>query len=303
MADDFPMPEDSGELHSKVSKQVRHTRKRARKAKIATRLRKLMPPLPPLPLPPPSIQSTHDLAGDALRQAEIEGLTLQRSDRGTGFQNVQRKTYNSRLWSISNRLPYQAMMMGEDKVVKCLGHFATAEEAALCFARHQREPMTEAKINAHIESRKQEALRQAEAEGLTLPRSDITESGYKNVMTDGTRLTSRAHMWQGAMGVFLGPTHVSYSANFFHCRKHVILGRFVTAEEAALSVARAKAAMTSAPAQAAVASTPRAQGSRKRRAKSEGQEPPDMPAGARVKLEEQPPPMPPDACVKLELDV
>ena len=70
------------------------------------------------------------------------------------------------------------------------------------------------------------------------------------------------------------------------------LGYFATPEEAALCVAHTPEA------QAAV-EQPTATSSKKRKVKSEEQ-PPDMPAGARVKLEELPP-MPPDARVKREI--
>ena len=74
--------------------------------------------------------------------------------------------------------------------------------------------------------------------------------------------------------------------------KMVALGYFATAEEAALSYARASAAPAAAP-HSSCSSL------RKREVKSE-ERPPDMPANACVKLEEQPPPMPSNVFVKLE---
>jgi len=126
----------------------------------------------------------------------------------------------------------------------------------------------------------EEALRQAEAEGLTLLRSESSNSGYKSVTFDRNMKTKPCH------------------AKVKRGGKSVTLGNFATAEEAALVVARDAAAQL--PAQA-TAPQPPSTSSRKRKVKSEEQ-PPDMPAGARVKLEEQPPPMPSDAHVKLEFE-
>ena len=120
----------------------------------------------------------------------------------------------------------------------------------------------------------EEAVRQAEAEGLTLLEADNT-AGYKGVgfNSSGTAKPYQAQVQRGG--------------------KQVSLGYFVTAEEAALIIARDSAAQAAAP-------PPPAVSSRKRNVKSEDEEqPPDMPAGARVKREEQPPPMPSDAVVKL----
>ena len=61
----------------------------------------------------------------------------------------------------------------------------------------------------------EEALRQAEAEGLTLLKAD-TVTGYKSVVFDRRTLTK------------------PYRANVRRGGKIVFLGQFVTAEEAAL---------------------------------------------------------------------
>ena len=120
----------------------------------------------------------------------------------------------------------------------------------------------------------EEALRLAEAEGLTLRRSESSATGYKGVCFKGR------------------PKATPYQAQVRRGGKKMNLGSFATAEEAALVVTRDAAAQAAAP-------QPPATSSRKRKVKSEEQ-PPDMPAGARVKLEEEPPPMPNDAVVKLE---
>ena len=59
-------------------------------------------------------------------QAEAEGLTLIKADTKTGYCNVSHKPGQPN--------PYQAQVTRGGKVVT-LGCFATAEEAALCFAR------------------------------------------------------------------------------------------------------------------------------------------------------------------------
>ena len=280
----------------------------------------------------------------ALLRAEAEGLTLHRSERSnTGYKNV---AYNGN----NNKKPYQAQVRRGGKLA-FLGSFATAEEAALCYAR----TYTEAELRARAKRRRrryeakwladvrqsikvwdnhlrqglphaprlpprysqqysqtrvprlgelvceqvgwalsgqppplqqqaatdgEEALRQAEAEGLTLLKSEASSTGYKGVSFFSAN--SKLYM----------PSCKPYYAHVKRGRKQMHLGVFATAEEAALHVARDSVAQ-------AVAPQPTATSSRKRKVKSEEQ-PPDMPAGARVKLEEQPPPMPNDAVVKLE---
>ena len=101
---------------------------------------------------------------------------------------------------------------------------------------------------------------------------------------------------EGSSTGYKGVTFISGRSKPYYARakrggKKVTLGNFATAEEASLHIARASAAQATAP-------QPPAASSRKRKVKSEEQ-PPDMPVGARVKLEELPP-MPPDARVKRE---
>jgi len=160
-----------------------------------------------------------------------------------------------------------------------LGFFATAEEAALAYARTpeaQAAVAAAAAPPAPAPMTAEEALRLAEAEGLTLLKSEGSNTGYKGVVFNNNTKTKpyQAYMNRGG--------------------KTICLGFFATSEEAALAVAR------SPEAQAAPPQLP-SSSSRKRKVKSEEQ-PPDMPAGARVKLEEQPPPMPNDARVKLEFE-
>ena len=221
-------------------------------------------------------------AEEALRQAAAEGLTLLRSEgSSTGYKGVSNSSSSTGFKGVSfksgkaNRLkPYKAQVKRGGKTVS-LGDFMTAEEAALAYART---PEAQAAVAAAAAPpapppmTAEEALRQAEAEGLTLLKSDGS-TGYKGVSFKSGRAKGyKAKLWRGG--------------------KDVTLGSFATAEEAALVFARDAAA---------AAPQPPAASSRKRKVKSEEQ-PPDMPAGARVKLEEQPPPMPNDAVVKLEYE-
>jgi len=208
-------------------------------------------------------------AEEALRQAEAEGVTLLKSESSnTGYKNVGFRSDRPK--------PYKAQVRRGGKPV-ILGYFATAEEAALCYART---PEAQAAVAAAAEPppppplTTEEALRQAEAKGLTLLRVEDSITGFKGVTFNSGRPKP-------------------YKAQATRGGKQVTLGYFATAEEAALCYARDAAAHAAAP-------KPPASSSRKRKVKSEEQ-PPDMPVGARVKLEEQPPPMPNDAVVKLEL--
>ena len=213
------------------------------------------------PAPPPLTVE------EALRQAEAEGLTLLRSNSSsTGFKGV-------RFDSNCKSKPYRALVQRGGKLVS-LGSFATPEHAALSYARTPEAQAASPASPAPPLLTTEEALRQAEAEGLTLLRSGKSSTGFKGVSFDSTSNKSKPYY-----------THVKRGG------KQVYLGCFTTAEEAAMCVARASAAQAAAP-------QPTATSSRKRKVKSEEQ-PPDMPAGARVKLEELPP-MPPDARIKRE---
>ena len=99
----------------------------------------------------------------------------------------------------------------------CLGNFATAAEAALAYTRTP-EAQAEVANPKPAPLTAEEAVAQAAAEGLTLERSNRA-AGYK--------------------GVNVHQSH--YQARVTRAGKHVYLGTFVTAEEAALAVARADA--------------------------------------------------------------
>tara|TARA_B110001452_G_scaffold30500_1_gene23916 strand:+ start:256 stop:1530 length:1275 start_codon:yes stop_codon:yes gene_type:complete len=194
-------------------------------------------------------------AEEALRQAEAEGLTLLRSESSkTGYKGVR--------FTGGMTKPYQAQVKSSGKSV-ALGTFATAAEAALAYARS---PEAQAAVAAAAAPpapppmTAEEAMRQAEAEGLTLLRSENSNSGYKCVtFNSNKKLTSpyQAKVWRGG--------------------KEVHLGMYATPEEAALSYARTSEAQAAAP-------QPPATSSRKRKVRSEEQ-PPDMPAGVVVILE------------------
>lgn len=150
----------------------------------------------------------------ALQQAEAEGLTLVRSYGSTGFKGV---TYSDKHGKLK---PYTAQTFRLGQTVR-LGAFATAEEAALCYARtpEGRAAAAKAPPPPSPPLTAEEALRQAEAEGLTLWQSENSVTGYWCVTPSGTIKTP-------------------YEAQLYICGKKVRLGCFVTAEEAALAVAR-----------------------------------------------------------------
>ena len=140
----------------------------------------------------------------AVRQAEAEGLTLQPSDNATGYRCVRNNCH-------SLARPFYARVWRAGKHV-CLGRFATAEEAALAYART---PEAQAQVAKPTPLTAEEAVAQAGAEGLTLERSS-NAAGYTGVSVYGSR----------------------YQAYVMRAGKKVHLGTFDTAEEAALAVAR-----------------------------------------------------------------
>jgi len=192
--------------------------------------------------PPAAPSMTAEIA---LRQAEAEGLTLERSERSnTGYKGV---TFDH----LMKTKPYNAQVRRGGRSVS-LGYYATAEEAALAYARS---PEAQAAVAAAAAPpapppmTAEEALRQAEAEGLTMVRSESSATGYKGV-------------------TFNSGKPKPYQAKLSRGGKQVALGCFATADEAALVFARDAAAHAAPP-------RPSATSSRKRKAKSEA-EPPDM---------------------------
>ena len=177
----------------------------------------------------------------ALQQAQAEGLTLLRSESSnTGYKGV---TFNGT--SKSKHHPYQAHVWRGGLQVY-LGRYATPEEAALCYARSPEGRAAAAAPPPPPPMTAEGALWQAEAEGLTLLRSESSSTGYKGVSFDGS-CKSKPYMVYVRRGGL-----------------QVTLGRFATAEEAALCYARHSAAHAAAP-------QPPAATSRKRKVESEVQ--------------------------------
>ena len=148
---------------------------------------------------------------EARQQAWAEGLTLRAAGSTTGYFGVY-------LINPGRPKPYKAEVRRGGKLVY-LGYFATAEEAALCVARSPEGQYAAERAAAAPPLTSEEALQQAQAEGLTLRKA-----------TNGT----------GFLGVRLdkpGKTK-PFQARVTRDGKVVSLGHFVTAEEAALCVAR-----------------------------------------------------------------
>ena len=182
---------------------------RSPEAQAAVMAAAAAPPAPP-PMP----------AEEAVRQAAEEGLTLLKTDNAAGYKGVSFASQPNLA------KPYRATVWRGGKTVS-LGCFATAEEAALSFARS---PDAQAAVVAAAAAppapplpTAEEALRQAEVEGVTLLRSDISSSGYQGVScrSGGSK---------------------PYQAIVRRGGKKVHLGYFVTAEAAALTFARSSAA-------------------------------------------------------------
>ena len=186
-------------------------------------------------------------AQEALRLAEAEGLTLLRSESSsTGYKGVGFIDGRSK--------PYQVQVRRRSKKV-VLGYFATAEEAALAYARS---PEVQAAVAAAAAPpappplTAEEALRQAEAEGLTLVRSESSSTGYKGVSFNNSMKIKPYHA-----KVQRGGTQVT-------------LGFFATAEEAALCYARTEGRAALAAAAAPPAPPPMTAEEALRQAEAEG---------------------------------
>ena len=143
-------------------------------------------------------------------QAEAQGLTLLEADNKTGYFGVT-------LAHPGRPNPYLARVSRGGKKV-LLGSFATAEEAALRIARSPEGQAAAKRPAAPSPLTSEESRQQAEAEGLTLLKAD-NKTGY--------------------FGVYHQPGKTKpYNAQVRRSGKIVSLGCFVTAEEAALCVAR-----------------------------------------------------------------
>jgi len=128
--------------------------------------------------------------------------------------------------------PYQTQVTRGGKTVS-LGSFATAEEAALCVARTpEGQAIAAERAAAAALHNGEEARQQAQAEKLTLLVAD-NKSGYFNVYLSkpGQPKPYQVQVKRGG--------------------KHLYLGSFATAEEAALCVARSPEGQAMAAEQAA----------------------------------------------------
>jgi len=220
----------------------------------------------------------------ALQQAQAEGLALRKADSKSGYANVSVQSTGTK--------PYLAKASSSGQTAT-LGTFATAEEAALCVARSpegQAAAKREAAPPPIAPMTREQALQQAQAEGLTLRKGD-NKAGYASVsVIPGRPKPHQAKVWRGG--------------------RTATLGYFATAEEAALCVARTLEGQAAVE-RAAAAPPPIVSGeeegeSKASACKEEGMVPP-MPAEARwsdaVKAEGMIPPMPSDAIVKQEPEV
>ena len=146
------------------------------------------------------------------QQAQAQKLTLLVADNGAGYFGVH-------LNKPGQPKPYQAhVWRGGEQVY--LGMFATAEEAALCVARTPEGRAAAAeRAAAAAPLTSEEARQQAQAEKLTLVVAD-NSTGY--------------------FGVYLNQPGQAkpIQAQVRRDGRKVSLGRFATAEEAALCVAR-----------------------------------------------------------------
>ena len=164
------------------------------------------------------LSSRHDTSISpeaALAQAAQETLTLLLAPgTKTGYRGVG-------LQSKSSARPYTAIIHREGKS-QLLGCFATAEEAALCYARAAAEKPLPTPREATALGRgatAEEAMQAAHAAGLTLQLSSNSKAGYRGV-TISKKARSRPFRAEN------------------RTRK---LGGYASAEGAALAVARAEA--------------------------------------------------------------
>ena len=175
-------------------------------------------------------------------QAHAEQLTLLKANNKTGYLCVYPNSIRSK--------PFDARVKRDGKLVH-LGRFVTAEEAALCVARSPEGQAAAARAATAAPLTSEQARQQAQAEGLTLLRVTGTKTGYACVFHNNPSQPK------------------PYQAQVRYGGKLASLGSFVTAEEAALCVARspegqalgqamakrARVALTSEPAVSAPAFT------------------------------------------------
>ena len=145
----------------------------------------------------------------ARQQAQAVELTLLKADNKAGYFGVRHRPGKTK--------PCQARVTRGGKEVS-LGQFATAEEAALCVARSPEGQAAAKRTAAAPPLTSEEVRQQAQAEKLTLRVAGNT-TGYFGVSHQPDQ--PRPYKTQVRRG-----------------GKMVYLGRFATAEEAALCLAR-----------------------------------------------------------------
>ena len=133
---------------------------------------------------PMTVEEAERQAEAAEARAEAEGLTLQRSENQTGFVGVYVNT--------SNKVkPFEARV-GRDGKRVYLGHFATAEEAALEVARAAAdEPEGKKRKSAPTKKRKlleEPPVVQAPTPQLSIPPSSYTPQLYSLALAPPSRL-------------------------------------------------------------------------------------------------------------------
>ena len=163
-----------------------------------------------------SEEARQQAQAEALQQAQVEGLTLRAANTTTGYFGVH-------LHAPGRPKPYLARVRRDGKNVT-LGAFASAEEAALCVARSPEGQEAAERAAAAPPLTSEEALQQAQVEGLTL-RAAKTTTGYVGVHLDAPGRPK------------------PYLARVRRDGKNVTLGAFASAEEAALCVARSPPAI------------------------------------------------------------
>ena len=150
---------------------------------------------------------------EAREQALAEELMMRRASNQTGYYGVALDAKPGR------SKPYQAKVWYRGKHVN-LGRFATAEEASLCIARSPEGQAAAAAAVTPPPMTSDEVREQALAEGLMMRRAS-NQTGYYGVALDAKPGRSKP-----------------YQAKVWYRGKHVNLGRFATAEEASLCIAR-----------------------------------------------------------------
>jgi len=153
---------------------------------------------------------------EAIRQAEREGLTLVTSGSTSGYKGV---CYRPKERGTKK---YKLEVTAEGKSLY-LGWFATAEQAALFYARREagRDTSDLTAPPPPPPTSAAEAVRQAKREGLTLTKSSGSNSGYRGVTFKPKERSSKKYELRVGSG-----------------GKQNFLGLFATAEEAALARAR-----------------------------------------------------------------